>query len=327
MANIFGRYVWLIEQFRRYGRLTYEEVSRLWENSGLSYREPLPLRTFHNHRKAVLDIFQVDIVCDKKDGYKYYIDVPEDLENDNLRVWLIDSYTTLNQIQADQKLKGRILFENVPSGHRWLHLITEAMRSNRVLLITHQGFGKPEACSFEIEPYYLRVANRRWYVLARSPYYSQYNREQNSRDGGNRPTDVCLVYALDRILACEVTEKSFQMNEAFDIEEYYRGCCGIIHSQEPIQRVVIKAYDTGVDYLRTLPLHKSQKELPSDEDGVARFELQVCPTYDLYQLLLSMADQIEVEEPQSVRDEMCNFATNLMAYYKENPAQNQATTE
>ena len=52
MANIFGRYVWLIEQFRRYGRLTYEEVSHLWENSGLSYREPLPLRTFHNHRKA-----------------------------------------------------------------------------------------------------------------------------------------------------------------------------------------------------------------------------------------------------------------------------------
>ena len=36
-ANIFGRYVWLIEQFRRYGRLTYEEVNDLWHRSGLSY--------------------------------------------------------------------------------------------------------------------------------------------------------------------------------------------------------------------------------------------------------------------------------------------------
>lgn len=27
--NIFGRYVWLIEQFRRYGHLTYEEVNSL----------------------------------------------------------------------------------------------------------------------------------------------------------------------------------------------------------------------------------------------------------------------------------------------------------
>ena len=58
-ANIFGRYVWLIEQFRRYGRLTYEEVNDLWHRSGLSYGDDddLALRTFHNHRKAIFDIF------------------------------------------------------------------------------------------------------------------------------------------------------------------------------------------------------------------------------------------------------------------------------
>lgn len=44
MANKFGRYVWLIEQFRRYGRLTFEEISRHWEESGLSYKEPKVVR-------------------------------------------------------------------------------------------------------------------------------------------------------------------------------------------------------------------------------------------------------------------------------------------
>ena len=99
-ANIFGRYVWLIEQFRRYGRLTYEEVNDLWHRSGLSYGDDddLALRTFHNHRKAIFDIFEVEIACDIKGGYKYYIDHPEDLEKDNLRIWLIDSYTAMNQI-------------------------------------------------------------------------------------------------------------------------------------------------------------------------------------------------------------------------------------
>ena len=64
-ANIFGRYVWLIEQFRRYGRLTYEEVNDLWHRSGLSYGDDddLALRTFHNHRKAIFDIFEVEIAC------------------------------------------------------------------------------------------------------------------------------------------------------------------------------------------------------------------------------------------------------------------------
>lgn len=87
-ANIFGRYVWLIEQFRRYVRLTYEEVNDLWHRSGLSYGDDdnLALRTFHNHRKAIFDIFEVEIACDIKGGYKYYIDHSEDLEKDNLRI-------------------------------------------------------------------------------------------------------------------------------------------------------------------------------------------------------------------------------------------------
>lgn len=358
-ANLFGRYVWLIEQFRRHGRLTYEEVNHLWQKSGLSYGDgdELALRTFHNHRKAIFDIFDVEIACDTKDGYRYYINYPENLENDPLRIWLIDSYTALNQIQADQKLKGRILFENVPSGHQWLHTITDAMRNNQVLRITHQGFGKPEPVTFDIEPYYLKVAKRRWYVLARSPYYSERNLKKNKADGGNRTEDVFRVYALDRILDCYPTGGTFKMKENFDIEKYFRGCCGIIPSNSQPVRVVIKAYPGAQDFLRTLPLHESQREISyADRQGVRQnqerclahdsttqdpsknsdlkqgrndqnslyfqdneatyFELHVCPTFDLYQTLLEQADQIEVVEPEPVRDQMRTFIKNMMGYYE-----------
>lgn len=106
------------------------------------------------------------------------------------------------------------------------------------------------------------------------------------------------------------------MDESFDIEAYYRGCCGVIHSEEEPVRLLVNAYGQGADYLRTLPIHESQRELPSEVAGVASFELEVCPTYDLYQALLAMGDQIEVLKPQSVREEMYNFAKNLMAYYE-----------
>lgn len=124
-ANIFGRYVWLIEQFRRYGRLTYEEINDLWHKSGLSYgdEDDLALRTFHNHRKAIFDIFEVEIACDTKGGYKYFINNPEELESDNLRIWLIDSYTAMNQIQADRKLKGRIISKTFHRGINGLMLL------------------------------------------------------------------------------------------------------------------------------------------------------------------------------------------------------------
>lgn len=319
-ANIFGRYVWLIELLRRYQRLTYGEINEHWHKSGLSYgdNDDLPLRTFHNHRKAISDIFDVEIACDTKDGYKYYISNQEELERDNLRIWLIDSYTAMNQIQADRKLQGRIIFEDVPSGHKWLNVITDAMRNDNVLHITHHGFGKPASWDFDIEPYYLKVVKRRWYVLARSPYYSDLNCKNNKERGENHPEDVYMVYALDRILDCYPTKSTFKMKDSFDIDEFFRGCCGIIHSDEEPVKVKIKAYGSGADYLRSLPLHKSQRELVDIRDDEASyFELNVRPTYDLYQDLLARTDQIEVIEPESVRKQMRNFTKNLMSYYKE----------
>lgn len=316
-ANIFGRYVWLIEQFRRYGRLTYEEVNSLWQRSGLSYGDgdDLAIRTFHNHRKAIFDIFEVDIVCDTKGGYKYYIDHPEELENDHLRIWLIDSYTAMNQIQADRKLKGRILFESVPSGHQWLHAITDAMRNNQVLSIAYQAFGKLEPCRFDIEPYYLKAVKRRWYVLARNPYYSTRGGHQ---EGDGQAEDVFMLYALDRISDCSPMGATFRMKEDFDIDEYFRGCCGIMRSQEEPVRILLKAYYSAPDYLRTLPIHESQRELVEmREDEASYFELTVRPTFDLYQRLLAQADQIEVLEPKSVRGQMSHFAKKLMLYYHE----------
>jgi hypothetical protein len=319
-SNIFGRYVWLIDILRRRKRLTFEEINNLWLNSGLSYGEgdDLPLRTFHNHRKAVKDIFDVYINCDIKRGYKYYIDEPEKLEGDSFRCWLIDSYATLNQIKADNKLEGRIIFENVPSGHQWLTFITQSMRESKVLHITYQGFCKEAPTSFEIEPYYLKVVKRRWYVIGRSPYYSGRNRKRNE-DNGNKdlPEDVYRVYALDRISDIKKTDKAFKLNKHFNIDEFFNGCCGIItDNNQAVEKIVIKSYYNGPDYLRTLPLHNSQVELAVDDDEATYFEYHLKPNFDFYQSLLAQADQLEVIEPKHVRNEMRDFVKSILSYYQ-----------
>lgn len=310
-ANLFGRYVWLMDILRRYKRLTFQEINELWQESGLGYGEELPLKTFHNHKKAIKDIFDVYIECDRKDGYRYYIDKPERIEGNNLRSWLISSYATLNQIQADNKLEDRIIFEEIPSGQTWLTCIADAMRRNHVLSITHQGFGKPEPSTFDIEPYFLKVMKRRWYVVARSPYYSERNKEQ-----GVKPSDVYLVYALDRISDIQDTGWTFKMKKNFDVHSYFEGCCGIITSNESPQKIVLRAYNGFADYLRTLPLHESQREIGSDDESTL-FEYHLKPTFDFYQLVLAQGDQVEVLEPESVRDEMRNFAQNILDFYTE----------
>lgn len=308
-ANIFGRYVWLIDILLRYKSLTFQEISELWKESGLGYGEEMPLRTFHNHRNAIKDIFDVYIECDRKNDYRYYIDEPGRLRGNNLRGWLVSSYATLNQIQVDCRLEERIIFEDIPSGQTWLTRIAEAMRYDQVLSITHQGFGKPEPSTFEIEPYCLKVVKRRWYVLARSPYYSERNKEM-----GVNPSDVYYTYALDRIQDIQETGKTFHMNKDFDVNRYFEGCCGVITSNEPLQRIVLLAYGGFADYLRTLPLHESQHEIESDDESTL-FEYQLKPTLDFYQCVLAMGEQVEVLEPESVRNEMRNFAQNMLNNY------------
>lgn len=316
-SNIFGRYIWLIDTLRRYKRLTFEEINQQWIKSGLSYGEDdeIPLRTFHNHRKAIKDMFDVYIECDIKGGYKYYIDEPERLEGDGLRSWLIDSYATFNQIQADKKLEGRIIFENIPSGNTWLTTFTEAMRQGKVIEITHQGFGSDYENTFEIEPYYLKVFNQRWYVIGRNPYYAA-KKARYETEGKEYKGQVFRVYGLDRIIGITVTDKTFKMDKNFSIEEYFNGCCGIIPSSDlDIEHIIFKAYGNEPDYLRTLPLHSSQEEVCSDEES-ATFSIDVKPTYDFYQKLLAKGDHIEVLSPEFVRDEMRNFARNMLKNYK-----------
>ncbi len=308
-GNLFGRYVWLVDILLRYRRLTYQEISDLWQDSGLSCKEPLPLRTFHNHQKAVFDIFGVEIKCDAGDGYRYYITEPGRLRGNSLHSWLISSYATLNQIQADSRLEDRIIFEDIPSGQTWLTCIAEAMRGNRVLSVTHQGFGKPYPSTFEIEPYLLKVVKRRWYVVARCPYYSDRNRAK-----GIKPDDVYRVYALDRISDIEDTGKTFKMRRSFNADDYFEGCCGVITSDEEPQRVVVKAYEGFADYLRTLPLHPSQREIGGDDESTL-FDYRLKLTFDFYQSILAMGDQVEVVEPEEARGEMLNFARNMMNYY------------
>lgn len=297
-SDLLGRYVWQIDTIRSHGRITLAEINERWKHSRLGYGDDLPKRTFNNHRKAIADVFGVYIECDKKHGYKYYIDHPEDLEGDSFRTWLIDSYATLNQLKADRTLEHRIQFEKMPSGSRFLTRILEAMRFNAAVKITHQGFDRPMPSTFEVEPYAVKVFNRRWYLIGRSVY-----------------TNDVRIYALDRIKDVEMTKKKFKMPRRFDLDEFFEGCVGVIVDREtPIERVVIKVYDYARNYLATLPIHSSQKEIARDEESVT-YSYMVRPNYEFLQALLMQGDQIEVVEPQWVRDEMKQFAENILAYY------------
>lgn len=298
-ANKFGRYVWLVDLIRCHPYITFKEISEKWENCGLGDGKPLPWKTFMNHKDAVQTIFDIIISCDTKRGYGYYIEDADLLEGDAFRSWLIDSYATLNQLQADKKLEKRISFEKIPSGNKFLQPILQAMRQNSVIEITHHGFGRSHPTTFLVEPYHLKVYNRRWYLIGWSVY-----------------SEDMRTYALDRIQSVVITDTEFNLPETFDIDKYFEGCVGIITDTEyDIERVVIKAYGWARKYLYTLPIHESQREITLDDESIT-FEFNVRPNYEFVQMLLQQTDQIEIIEPQWLKDGMCQIAENILSYYR-----------
>ena len=296
--ELFSRYVWLLETIHRAGKITFEEINARWLRSELSGGETLSLRTFHHHRDAIEELFDINIECIKRGGYCYYIEDTEELEKGCVRKWLLNSFAVDNLIVESRKLKSRILLEEVPSGKRYLIPLIEAMRDGMIVEVDYQSFRQQVPANFEIEPYCLKLFRQRWYVVARSPHYNRV-----------------MIYSLDRILDLEVSEKTFYYPEEFNPQSYFDACFGIVADDDiGIETVQLKVYAPQDKYFDALPLHHSQRTVEVTE-GHTVYEYRIRPTYDFVQELLSHRADVEVLQPSLLRSRSGDIAKEMVALY------------
>lgn len=298
ISKTFNRYIWLLNVLLQQRRLTFEEISRRWEDSYLSDGRPFALRTFHMHRDAIAELFGVEIKCDTS-TYEYYIYSPHELKTDKTRQWLLNSFTISNMIEAGHNMKDRILFEDTPAGTEYLQTIIESMQRGKILEIDYQPFNGHRS-TYHVEPYAMKVYRQRWYIIGNF-------KEQ----GGIRNI------ALDRVLTLEMTEDIYKVPDEFDAEKYFANSVGIyVNSSLKPQTVTIRAYGLHVEYLRTLPLHYSQQEILTKHEKYSDFKYHLCLTPELTTELFAMGDKIEVLEPLDLREEIKNRLISSMKRYK-----------
>ena len=303
ISKTYYRYIWLLDTLLNSSPLTIDEINMLWEDCPLS-DGPIPLRTFHEHRKGIKEMFGVEIVCDRSKGNVYYVKNPEVLEKQKVAKWLLHKYSIPQGFATFNSMKDRILLEEIPLGTSFLDDIIEAMQKNTELQIDYQRYegeqGEEHLQTFHIQPYALKVFNRRWYLL-----------------GFIKEKDGLRTIALDRILHLEVLTTSFSLSEDFDARKYYANVVGIYANPDlPIVNVKIRAYGVQADYLRSTPLHKSQSEGKSKYGEFAEFTYRLCITPELISQLLAMGDKVEVLEPQELREEIKKRISKMFNYYK-----------
>lgn len=101
--NLFNRYIWLVDTIYRNGKLSFKEINDKWLQTDFSEGKPIPLRTFHNHREAIQDLFDINIECNKS-THEYYIEDADQLSKGTLRNWLLNTFTVNNLINEKYKL-------------------------------------------------------------------------------------------------------------------------------------------------------------------------------------------------------------------------------
>ena len=301
-AQLFRCYIWLVDTIYAAGHITREEIDHKWaRNYTLNdmHENAIPERTFHNWRHAIEDLFQINIECSRKLGGSYYIEAEDDLERGGVRTWLINTFAVNNLINESHRIKHQILFETIPSGHRFLTPIIEAMRDKVQLNMTYHGYHKDHESTFMVKPYCVKVYRQRWYMLAQS-----------------EKSDL-TVYALDRIVKLEITDKLYKLPVDFDPEAYFNSIVGVSDAGKKPKFVTIRVNSWQANYFRSLPLHHSQEETErTDEYSI--FKYYLVPNYEFKQELRSHGAAVQVIEPQKLAEEINKESEEIIRMYNPN---------
>ncbi len=288
VPELIDKYLWLIRTLTDAGDagLTLGEIASRWEDR---YDTPYARRTFNNHREAIEEVFGIEIACRRSDN-TYYIAYGKDtLDSDKTRSWLVDTFTTGKLLElARQRLSGRVSVENIPSGKQHLTTVMEAMTADKVLEINYLKYTGPEVEALHVEPWAVKEQMKRWYLV-----------------GWCRERGALRVYGLDRIVSLRISEEGFRMKEGFDIDGLFAESFGMyLADPDDVQLISFRTDPVQARFLRDLPLHSSQTEGKTDEEGMVHFHLRVAGNEALMMELMRLGDKIEVLSPPEIRQDL-----------------------
>ena len=305
VPSLFKEYIWLVNTIKRARRISFAEIQEKWLDTEMSGGVEFARSTFNRHKDAIQDIFGINIDCDRKGGYKYYIANEKVLREDTVQNWIV-STMSVNEVISDSKaLHDRIVLQQIPCDE-YLETFINAMKRKVRVEVKYRRYESDNVTEVDFEPYCLKLFNQRWYVLAH--FHRDATPEKEERD-------YYGVYSFDRMQEVSLTNVKFEVRDDFDAQDYFSECFGVFASEStPAERIVLRAYNKQRYYLNDLPLHHSQKVIGRGEN-YTDFEYYIRPTIDFCGHILSLANQLKVICPQSLADRIRQMAMDTLEMY------------
>ncbi len=287
--NQLERLEYLIYLLQEHTHISKQElIDKFWELKDIELTE----RTLERDLKALKENYSLDITYSHLHrGYELADD-----ERLLSRFFKFAELSSLAKIY-EEGLKNYGHFEKwiIPDdsselkGVHHINTIVKAMNNGFKLKFKKENFHSGEVKEYTVTPLRLKEYLNRWYLIA-------------INDG----EDIFKNYGIERISDLEIIRESGIDTKKFEKKlERYRDVVGINYSDEyfsaPV-KVICRTYDYQHKYLETLPLHHSQEisYLENKEEAIVTFFLQ--PNYEFIADLLRMNDNVEVVEPERLRN-------------------------
>ena len=190
---------------------------------------------------------------------------------------------------------------------RGLEYITDlhdAIMNKEPIEITYKSFRSAEAQTFCFSPYILKEFRNRWFVFGDRHDFTY--------------TPLCNL-ALDRIEGISPAPKGerYRKDKGFHPSTFFKDMVGVTRNIEsPVEHVTFIASATETPYLRTKPLHQSQREIETREDGSVLFSIDVILNHELERDLLGYGEGITVLTPDSLVEKLHKRLEKTLGNYE-----------
>jgi len=213
--------------------------------------------------------------------------------------WML---TTLQSIADNRPLESAepyVSFENneAYSGNVNFADLLESIINRHPVVIRYKPFVQKEAEEYKVHPYYLKQYNSRWFLFA----------EVEGQDG-------IWNFALDRILSVRQWKHAYRLPQV-DFNDYFSDMIGVSRNADmPIEQITLKVTNLRYPYVETKPFSEKQHIVRHDgETHTITFPMRV--NNELVQKLLSFGDDIEVLQPQHLRQRMTEKVESMSKKY------------
>lgn len=249
------------------------------------YEVGLTLRTLQRDIKDIEEMFGVEIK--NKRGHGYYIsEIDED--RDIRYKDLLMNFDLLTSISDDSQSVGYIIPEHHrPKGSDQIPTIIKAIKESLVIEFSYTLVRKDyKRISKTVKPYFLKESLGLWYLVC--------------LDENNE----LRTFGIDRISNLKITDVGFKRDESIETKNLFMYSYGIWddHSK-PIEDVELSYSPLDGSFLKTTPLHSSQKII-MDNESEFRIRLRIRITNDFIMAILSRSKSLKVIKPESLKREI-----------------------